>query len=212
MTRRLPPPLVALTPGDPAQADARAIVDRARSAIDAGLRGILVREPEMGDRQILELARALRALGPDDVWLAIHDRVHLAVACDAQAVHLGFRSLAPSQARRILPDSISIGLSTHAGDPPERALDADYVFFGPVLETPSKRGWKEATGFDGLAFAMSPGGPPVWAIGGITPEHVARCLDAGARGIAVRAGVLGSADPGAGCRSYLDALSRILSP
>jgi len=206
----LPPPLVALSPGDLARRGAageRTFLDATARAVRAGLRGILLREPALQDRPLLELARRLRDALPEDGWTAVHDRVHLAAACGAQAVHLGFRSLTPARVRRLLPDGIAIGFSAHAGDEPGLAEGSDYLFFGPVLETPSKRGWKEPVGLERLAREVRRSPVPVWAIGGIGPEHVRACLDAGCAGVAVRSGALLAADPAAACAELLSALA-----
>jgi thiamine-phosphate pyrophosphorylase len=206
MIARLPPALVALTPGD---LGAGPLLDAVRRATAAGLAGILLREPEMSDLALLALARDVRAILGSEGWLGVHDRVHLAETCGADAVHVGFRSLSPTEARGILPATISIGFSAHAGDDPERARDADYLFFGPVLDTPSKRGKKEPVGFEGLAAAVAGSPAPVWGIGGIRPDHAAECLAAGAAGIAVLGGILNSPDPAAAAAAYLRALATI---
>ena len=210
MTRRAPPPLVALTPGDLAAEAVPAFLERARAAAGAGLAGILVREPEMGDRALLALARAVRGLLPPGGWLGLHDRVHLAGEAGADAVHLGFRSLAPSEARPLLAEGIAVGLSAHAGDDPAAWSAADYLFFGPVLATPSKRGLLEPVGFEGLARAAAASPCPVWAIGGLRPEHAAGCLAAGAAGLAVLAGILRAPDriaAAAACAEYARAIA-----
>lgn len=203
MTRRLPPPLVALSPGVLAEAGEAAFLRALEAAVRAGLSGLLVREPSMPDRPLLALASACRRILPDGAWLAIHDRVHLAEACGADAVHLGFRSLAPEIARGLVEDRIAVGLSAHAADDPARWSAADYLFFGPVFDTPSKRGVLEPTGIDGLARALERSRVPVWAIGGIAAGSVESCIAAGCRGVAVLSGVLGAEDPGAACRAYL---------
>jgi thiamine-phosphate diphosphorylase len=206
MNRRLPPKLVALSPGDAA---AQKFLSAARRATAAGLKGILLREPEMSDRALLELGVEVRRILGAEGWLAIHDRVHLAEACNADAVHLGFRSLAPKEARAILPHEIAIGFSAHAGD--ERGIEegADYLFLGPVLDTPSKRGVKEPIGFEGLSEEIAKRKQPAWAIGGLRPEHTARCIEAGASGIAVLAGIFRSTDPAASTRTYLQSLGTV---
>lgn len=204
--RRLPPTLVALSPGDLESANPRAFLARAQAAIDAGLDGVLLREPEMSDRAYLDLARALAGrLGPAG-FLAIHDRVHLAVAAGAHAVHLGFRSLPTDAARALLPDEIAVGLSAHAHDDPQRWSAADYLFFGPVFDTPSKAGLVASVGIEGLASASARSAVPVWAIGGLRPEHATSVLATGARGIAVRAGVFGDGDSTARVREWQRAL------
>lgn len=204
--RRLPPRLVALTPGDLDALQVARFGTVIEAAIAAGLRGILVREPALSDRVFLELALEIAGQLPPDGYLAIHDRVHLAPAATARAVHLGFRSLTPSDARKILPHDVAIGLSAHAHDAPEDWRGADYLFFGPVLDTPSKQGLLSPVGFEGLARATAQSPVPVFAIGGLTPEHAAPVRRAGAHGIAVLRGVLGSPDPAASVRAYVRAL------
>lgn len=206
--RALPPQLLALTPGDVRAPALAALEGKLRAARGAGLRGVLLREPQLSDRDTLALAERLcRALGPDG-YLALHDRVHLARAARARAVHLGFRSLAPSVARALLPLDVAIGWSAHAGDDVTALADVDYAFFGPVLETPSKQGIVEPTGFGALRRACARSVVPLWAIGGITPEHARAAIDCGARGIAVRAGVLAAEDPARAVQDYVVALPR----
>jgi thiamine-phosphate diphosphorylase len=205
MTTRLPPALIALSPGDLTASGAGSFLRAVEACVSTGLRGLLLREPTLSDRATLELALALRPLLAG-AWLGLHDRVHLAEGCDADAVHLGFRSLTPSVAREILPPSIAIGFSAHAHDEPSSLRACDYLFFGPVLDTPSKRGIQEPTGFAGLQRIAAGTSIPVWGIGGIRPQHVAELVGAGASGIAVRGGILGAGDPAAACGQYLDAL------
>ena len=209
MTRRLPPPLVALSPGGLAEDRVDDAFLRAlANAVGAGLSALLLREPAMGDGRFLDLARACReTLGPRG-WLAVHDRVHLAEASGADAVHLGFRSLAPPEARPVLDERVAIGLSAHAADDGARWRDADYLVFGPVRETPSKRGVLAPTGLEVLAEAVRRSPAPVWAIGGIAPDDVLPCLAAGCRGVAVLSGLLPAGDPAAACRGYLARMPR----
>jgi thiamine-phosphate diphosphorylase len=165
-----------------------------------------VREPQLSDRDVLALASEIASRLPADGYLAIHDRVYLAASCGAHAVHLGFRSLTPSEVRQLVSDDVAIGLSAHAHDSPSVWNEANYLFFGPVFDTPSKRGLVDAAGLDGLARAVSESRVPVLAIGGLTPEHAPALLRAGARGMAVRRGVFGASDPAASTRAYLGAL------
>jgi len=221
---RLPPGLLAITPGtlDGARG-ADAFARTLERAAAAGLSGVLVREPGLSDRDTLALARRLREVldracpedsvpdsaGPGRGWLALHDRLHLAAACGADAVHLGFRSLPAGEARAVLPDGLALGLSAHTHDDPSTWAPADYLFFGPVLETPSKKGLVEATGFEGLALAVEHAGPtPVFALGGLEPEHAERVHESGASGMVVLRGVLGAADPARAVRDYLAAWRR----
>lgn len=135
--KRLPPAIVALSPGtlEPADASgeharaislpagARALLTALAEAVRGGLGAFVLREPALGDAAFLSLAREARsALGSG--WLAIHDRVHLADACGADAVHVGFRSLTPSAARAICAAHVAIGFSAHAHDADAASLDA----------------------------------------------------------------------------------------
>lgn len=204
-SRRLPGRILALTPGDLRDGAVDAFATRARAAIRAGLDSILVREPELSDRATLDLARGLRAeLGPRG-WLGIHDRVHLAAAAAADGVHLGYRSLALSEARAVCAEPIAIGFSAHAPDDPAAWSGADYLVFGPVFPTPSKRGVLEPVGVEGLARAARSTSIPIWALGGIEPANAGAALAAGARGIAVRGALLAASDPAGAWRSFAPA-------
>jgi thiamine-phosphate pyrophosphorylase len=208
-SRRLPPALIAISPGDLA---GEATGERGRSAAflralektcARGLSGLMLREPSLNDRAFLELARAAREILGDERWLAIHDRAHLVSAARADALHLGFQSLAPAVARTIVAPEIAIGFSAHAGDDTETWRASDYIVFGPVLDTPSKHGLKSPVGFEGLAAAVHESRVPVWAIGGLKPEHVPHVRASGARGLAVLSGIFGARDPSRACSEYL---------
>ncbi len=204
----LPPRLLALTPGDLLPAAVPRLLAALDAARAAGLAGLLLREPGWSDGPLLELARTLRARLPAPGWLALHDRPHVALAAGADALHLGFRSLEPAAARGLIGAQLSIGRSTHAGDPPSWWQGADYLFHGPVHATPSKEGWRAPIGCDGLRSACATSPLPVLAIGGLRPEDARAVLAAGAHGLAVRSGILGAADPGAAALRYLRALAQ----
>jgi len=203
-----PPRLVALSPGTLRPGDAPGFVRGAGRAVERGLRGILLREPAMGDREFLELARELRkVLEPHpEAWLGLHDRPHLASAVGAQAVHLGWRSLAPCEVRAWLEESVSIGLSTHAEDDPRAWQDADYLFHGPVFAV-DKPFARDPVGFEGLRRAAERAAVPVWALGGMKPENAREALSAGAAGVATLSGIFGSLDAAEATGRWLEALA-----
>ncbi len=206
--RRLPPAVLALTAGDLGPGDVRA--GRGERGLRAvalaaagGLRGVLVREPRLADGEFLEWARGVRrALGPDG-WLGLHDRAHLTVAAGADGVHVGFRSLAPHELRRFLPDAVAVGWSTHAGDDPRSWTAADYVFHGPVRATRSKEGILEPIGFEALRRACAASPRPVWALGGLEAADAGAVRAAGCAGLAVLSGVLPTERPADAAASYL---------
>ena len=211
MTRPIPR-LVALSPGDltgGGRSATRPFLRSVERAVEAGLRGVLLREPLLSERAWLTLFEELFALGEPyaDLWLGGHDRAHLAVAAGAHAVHSGFRSLPPARLRGRFGDGRAYGLSTHAGDDRGTWEGADYLFHGPVRDTASKRSLLEPIGFEGLRAAVHDAACPVLAIGGLRPQDVGPALDAGAHGVAVLSGVLGAADPARAAGAYLDALA-----
>lgn len=194
---RLPPSVLALTTGVEEQ---RCFAAVAR-AVEAGLEGVLVREPSWSDRALLALCVRLRALS-SSLWIGIHDRVGPALAETVDAVHLGFRSLSPAHVRAMLPESKAVGFSAHAGDEAGARDGADYLFFGPVHDTPSKRGVVEPVGLTGLGAECAREARPIWALGGVSAERAPECFDAGAKGIACLSGLLGAADPAEAMRAY----------
>ncbi|TDJ69925.1 MAG: thiamine phosphate synthase [Planctomycetota bacterium] len=203
-----PPRLIAVSPGTLVPARVDAFADAAAGAVAAGLRGVLLREPGLADGAFLALARRLAALlRPAAGWLAVHDRVHLATAAKAQAAHVGFRSLPLAEARVVLGEDLALGFSSHAVDDADTWRGADYLFFGPVFDTPSKRGVVEPTGTALLRECVASTELPVVAIGGLAPEHAAEILATGAAGMAVLGGVFGANDPAAAARAYLAAIA-----
>ncbi len=222
----LPPRLIALSPGDLQAGATHAFDERLRAAARAGLRGVLLREPALPERELIECARRWRALLSAEVtaaapegaraWLGISDRGASALASGADAWQLSFRSLSLADARRALERaqpaaSCGLGLSVHAPDDPAQWAGADYLIYGPVRATPSKQGVLEPTGFDRLARACALARAPLWAIGGLEARDVQAVLAAGARGLAVQRGIFGQPDPARAARAYLDELERALA-
>ncbi len=207
---RLPPRIVALSPGTLTERSAERFPGRVAAALEGGLLGVLLREPELADRPLLELARALarlRARHPG-AWLGVHDRGHLALLAGADGLHLGWRSLPPER----IPEAwrvLAVGLSAHAGDAPERWRGADYIFYGPVRATPSKAGLLEPTGMDGLANACARAAVPLLALGGISAADIPEALASGAYGVATLGGILGAADPREAARGFTRALAGV---
>ena len=209
MSPRLPPPILALTPGDPSAFDPPRIERAVVRAVGAGLRGVVLREAALSDRAYLDLARTLQRIleRVDGGWLALHDRPHLVAAAGVAAVHLGGRSLPPDEARAWLGDEVALGLSTHAGDDPAAWRAADYVVHGPVRAT-TKPGARAPIGFEALAAAVRATSCAVYALGGLEPEDAAQVVRAGARGMAVLSGLLARQDVEDRTRSYLESWRR----
>ena len=145
-----------------------------------------------------EVTRAHRAL------LVVNDRLDVALAIGADAVHLGQDDLPLEAARRISAGRLLIGVSTHDEAQVRAAVagGADYLGFGPVFATATKENPDPVQGVTGLARAVAAaGGVPIVAIGGITVERAAECARAGAAAACAIAAVNGAKDPVAAARA-----------
>jgi thiamine-phosphate pyrophosphorylase len=173
-------------------------VAQARAACAGGARAVQLRAKRATDAQALAWGRTIRALtrGAGAVFV-MNDRVDLALACDADAVHLGQDDLPPADARRIAP-GIAIGRSTHDAAQLARALgeDVDYVAYGPLFGTASKDTGYDARGLAALREIAGRCAPlPLVAIGGLDAGNCAEARAAGAGGFAVISAVANAADP-----------------
>ena len=129
--------------------------------------------------------RRARARG---VKIIINDRVDIALALDADGVHLGQDDLAPEAARRVLGDKAIIGFSTHNLEQALLAsqMPVDYVALGPIFTTATKWSVNPPVGLDGLAQVREAlGDIPLVAIGGINSENFKSVLQAGANAVSV---------------------------
>lgn len=178
-----------------------------RGALAGGAQIIQLREKAIGDRLLLQRARALRRWTAEAGALFImNDRPDLALLSDADGVHVGQDELSVAHVRQILGAARLVGVSTHS---PEQARDAvshgaDYIGIGPVFASQTKRFQRLA----GLSLLHAVQGTPIpaFAIGGINETNLADVLRAGATRIAVSAAVCGADDPAAAARRLLAAM------
>ena len=173
------------TPDDPQFSEILRLV---RAAVDADVPLFQIREKSLHARVLYELvARAAEITRGSNTRLLVNDRSDIARAAGADGVHLTTQSLPPEVVRSLFGSEFLIGVSTHSLDEARaaRAGGADFVVFGPVFETESKRAFGEPQGLNKLAEVTRELGEfPVVAIGGITLDNVDECFQAGARGIA----------------------------
>lgn len=192
---------------DPAVAGGRTLPDLAKLIAGAATL-VQLRDKHGGTRAMIEEARALKAvLKPAGVPLVINDRVDVALAAQADGVHIGQTDMSPQDARRLLgPDAI-IGLSlktlAHAQAAPLDLLD--YVAVGGVYGTTSKEDAAApigVAGFKAVAGAVRARAPgyPVCAIAGINAGNAAAVIEAGADGVSVISALSLSPDPAAAAR------------
>jgi thiamine-phosphate pyrophosphorylase len=149
------------------------------------------------------IALALRRLTLlHDALLIINDHPDIAIAADADGVHLGQDDLSPSVVRE-LPgfQGRLIGRSTHSLEQARAAIDdgADYFAVGPVFPTPTKAG-RPAVGIDLVAEVAAIADRPFVAVGGIDHDNAAAVIGAGARALAVVRAVYDAVDPSESAR------------
>ncbi len=158
-----------------------------KAVAEAGCKIIQLRDKRSSRRVILEKAKLFRTLTSDyDMLLIINDHVDIAMAVDADGVHLGQDDFPVRDARILVPDMI-IGTSCHdPGDPSRAAEDgADYFNIGPIYSTKTKENAPKFLGPDAISRLGQECDLPFTVMGGIKPEHISRLTAAGARKIAL---------------------------
>ncbi len=168
-----------------------------------------LRERDLTTRALLALAEQLRELTRRcGAALLINDRIDVALACDADGVHVPARSFSIADARALLGRTRLIGVSAHAAEDvaAATAAGADFAVLGPIYDTPSKRAYGAPLGPAVLAAARA-NALPLFAIGGIDRARVAAVRAHGADGVAVIRAVLAAADPAAAAAALLRAVA-----
>ncbi|HLI79992.1 MAG TPA: thiamine phosphate synthase [Candidatus Binataceae bacterium] len=176
---------------------------------DAHRIAIQLRGKDLTGREQLTFARELRRISSaHHALLLINDRIDVALACDADGIHLPADSFAVRDARELLGKSKLIGCSTHSIAEVEAAnrAGANFVVFGPVFDPISKSAYGPARGVDALREACEASDIPVYALGGVTPERIAELSDCEIAGVAAIGAVFGTPSPGDAIRALLRAI------
>jgi len=185
-------------------------IDQARAACEGGASVVQLRAKRATDTAALEWAEAIREITRKfDVGFFVNDRFDLALAADADGVHLGQEDIPPSRIPMAARSRLLIGRSTHSLEQASEACaePVDYIAFGPVFATESKDSPGDPRGVERLAEVVRAVQPqPVIAIGGIDLSNVARVTGAGVAGIAVISAIAEAADPARAARALADAL------
>lgn len=161
-------------------------------------------------RHLYETARALAGLlSPRNIPFIVNDQVDLALAVDADGVHVGQGDLPAEVVRRLIGPAKLLGLSITAPEQLEKIPEAtvDYLGLGPVFPTISKDDAAPALGLAGLAQMTKRSTLPTVAIGGISLENAPSVFAAGVDGIAVVSALSLAADPAAAARALRSAKS-----
>jgi thiamine-phosphate pyrophosphorylase len=175
----------------------RPLADALKAAAAGGARIFQYRNKMAAMKEAYPEALALRKIAVElGVTFIVNDRCDLALAIEADGVHLGQDDLSYTEARTLLGSHKLIGLSTHNVEQVKTAsqLKPDYIGFGPIFKPGSKRDHDPVVGIEGLKNIRPLTSLPIFAIGGIGLDQVRAVMHAGADGIAVISAVLNVSD------------------
>ena len=188
---------------------AEGMVRTARLAAENGATVVQLRAPDWKKRQWLETARELKSmLKPFGVPLIINDHIDVALAVDADGVHVGQDDMPVAEVRRLIGPGKWLGLSiTNAKEMAEIPYEfVDYLGIGPVYPTGTKSDAAPATGVPAFAQLVAQSRLPVVAIGGIQVGNCQPLMQAGAKGVAVVSAICGQDDPAGATAVLLEKL------
>ena len=176
----------------------RSLEEVVSEAVAGGVTIVQLREKDASTGEFVELAFRLKEiLKPYNVPLIINDRVDVALAVDAEGLHIGQSDMPYEIARKLLGRDKIIGLSVENMDDLLKAneLDVNYVGISPVYGTPTKTDTAEPFGLEGLRRAVELSVHPTVAIGGLNARTIADVMASGADGVAVVSAICSAVSP-----------------
>ena len=176
----------------------RSTVEVVEAAVAGGVSCVQLREKHCSTREFITQARALkRFLKSKKIPLIINDRLDVALAVEADGLHLGQQDMTIIDARKISGTSLIIGISAESVDDALRAEKegADYIGISPVFATPTKSDTALPLGLEGVKTIRKMIAIPIVGIGGINRQNALSVITAGADGIAVVSAIVGAKDP-----------------
>lgn len=188
------------------------LVDVVSELLDAGVNAIQLREKDLSDTALIQLAQPIAALCHDhEAKLFINTNTRVARDVGAAGVHLPANAESVDFVKARAEDNFYIGCSVHSLDAAKKreAEGADFVTYSPIYPTVSKPGYGPAVGTTSLAEVVEGVKVPVFALGGITPTRVPECLSTGAFGVAVMSSVMPSKGAGIQAKRFFDFLTRV---
>lgn len=210
MNRILQPRLARYLITDGRAASAARMAEISEQALRGGMTALQLRASGWTDRARLDAALRLREIANRyDALFIVNDRVDLALASDADGVHLGVDDLPVSYARRLMGERAVIGYSPEHVDDAKRAIadGASYLGVGPVYRTSTKNDAGEPIGVEGIRSIARAVRVPVIGVGGISLHNACAVVEAGAAGVAVVSAVFRADDPECAARLLAEALS-----
>ncbi|MGD1330800.1 thiamine phosphate synthase [Vibrio harveyi] len=181
-----------------------------KKAVEGGVTMVQVREKHGDVRAFIERAQAVKDILKDtDVPLIINDRVDVALAVDADGVHLGQSDMPAIIARELIGPNKILGLSIENEEQLAEAdsLPIDYIGLSAIFATPTKTNTKKFWGIDGLKMALETTSLPIVAIGGINESNIPQLSATGVHGLALVSAICHADDPKAASEYLLGLMS-----
>lgn len=189
----------------------RPTIEIVKAAVRGGVTVVQLREKQATAREYIREILSIKSfLDEKNIPLVINDRIDIAMAVEADGVHIGQTDIPLDAARRIVKESMIIGVSVESvGDALKADIQgADYISVSPVFQTPTKTDTAPALGLEGVAMISRLTGRPVIGIGGINKTNCAGVIRSGARGICVVSAVCSADDPELAARELKEIITR----
>ncbi|MCC8197565.1 MAG: thiamine phosphate synthase [Tannerellaceae bacterium] len=180
-------------------------------AVKGGVTLVQLREKQASSKEFYELALLLKkCLAPYRVPLIINDRVDIALACDAEGLHIGQHDLPYPVARKLMGKDKIIGLSVESPEDVQEAnrWDIDYIGISPIFSTPTKTDTAPALGLEGIRQISVLSRHPGVGIGGVHISNVEEIIEAGANGVAVVSALMSSPEPEATAKEFIHRINQ----
>ena len=179
-------------------------------AVKGGANVVQLREKDITTGEFVKIAKSLKnILAEFNVPLIINDRVDVALASDAEGVHIGQSDMNYSDARKIIGNAKIIGLSVENLEQAKEAnnLDVDYIGLSPVFSTPTKTDINTQLGLEGVKEISKISKHKLVAIGGINKSNAKDLLEAGAHSLAVVSAICSQDNPEAAAKELSDIIN-----
>jgi thiamine-phosphate pyrophosphorylase len=200
---------------DPSVCTDRPLVDTLKLSATAGAKIVQYRNKTASMKVAYEEALPLRKVAQElGVLFIVNDRCDLALAVDADGVHLGQGDIPLHLARKIMGPDKLIGISTHSREQVMAATagEPNYLGFGPIFTPGSKLDHDPVVGLQGLRTIRPLTALPIFAIGGITADRTEDVIRAGADGVAVISAILKAPDISQAVIDFVSRISAATSP
>ena len=179
------------------QTGGRELLQVIGEALEGGVRMVQLREKDLSGKALYALAMQVRKLTSSyGAKLLINDRIDIAMAVNADGVHLPSNSFTPKDARNLLGRERLIGVSSHSEEEAVRAEKegADFISFSPVYYTASKAAYGKPQGIERLKAVCNKIDLPLFALGGIVAENISDVMSTGAYGVAMISALVAADD------------------